>query len=80
MVMGDDEDDSEDGGDGWWWSKQHGAAGSKSLLSPLLFTDCPQYQIQQKMLLHVILLFNSYIPAPVHSFLFPTHPSSSIKF
>ena len=42
MVMGYGEDDGEDGGDGWWcWSKQHGAASSKSLLSPLLFTDCP---------------------------------------
>ena len=41
MVMGDGEDDGEDGGDGWWcWSK-HGAASSKSLLSPLLVTDHP---------------------------------------
>ena len=40
----------------------------------------PQYQAEQKMLLHMVLLFSSYIPGPIHSFLFLTHPPSGIQF
>ena len=72
--MDDDDDDDDESSRG---------GGFQVTLPPLLSTVPAPFhwhQAEQKMLLHVVLLFSAYIPGSSHSFLFPTWPPLGIQF